>query len=102
MAKKKTVYLREDKTQNIQLYRDSKGRFRNAYKISPENQEKLYKNESIKITPIFTEEVRTKKVKNVKGKKKIFFERKVIYVDENGKRKTEKEKRKKILLNLII
>jgi hypothetical protein len=91
MAKKKTVYLREDKQRNIQMYRDSKGRIRNAYQISPENQEKLYQNKSLNVKPVFTEIVRTKKTKKVKGKTKIFFDRKVIYVDEKGNRKTEKD-----------
>ncbi len=67
-------------------YRDSKGRIRNAYRITPENQEKIYKNQSIDIKPIFTKEVRKKKTKVIDGKTKIYFETTIKYVDEKGKK----------------
>ena len=50
------------------IYRDSKGRIRNSDKITPENQERLYKNEALKIEPIFTEISSRKKTIKKQGK----------------------------------
>jgi hypothetical protein len=91
MAKQKKSVLKQDKAAKIELYRDSKGRIRNAYKILPENQEALYKNKPLKVKPIFIKEIRKKKTKKENGKTKIFFETKIKYVDEKGKPATEKE-----------
>jgi hypothetical protein len=72
-------------------YRDSLGRIRNAYKISPENQEKVLRGEKVEVKPVFIKEIRKKRTKEVNGKTKIFFETETRYVNEKGKFVNEKE-----------
>ena len=80
------------KPKNIFIpYRDSLGRIRNAYKITPENQEKLNRGEKVEVKPVFVKEIRKKKTKQVDGKTKIFFETQTRYVNEKGKFVSEKQ-----------
>jgi len=71
------------------IYRDSKGRFRNSDKITPENQERLYKGESLKIEPILTEISSRKKIVRKGGKTIIKVEKVVKYVNSEGKKRSE-------------
>ena len=73
------------------IYRDSKGRFRNSDKITPENQERLYKNQPLKIEPIFTEISSKKKTIKRKGKTIIKIEKVVKYVNSEGKKRNSKD-----------
>jgi len=73
------------------IYRDSKGRIRNSDKITPENQERLYKNEALKIEPIFTEISSKKKTIKKGGKTIIKIEKVVKYVNSEGKKRTSKD-----------
>lgn len=91
MAAKKKQPKKAEKQVKYIPYRDSKGRFRNALKITPENQERLYKNQPLEVKPVFTKEVRKKKTKKVNGKTKIYFETTIKYVDAKGKKATAAE-----------
>ena len=71
------------------IYRDSKGRFRNSDKITPENQQRLYNGESLKIEPILTEISSRKKVIRKGGKTIIKIEKIVKYVNSEGKKRSE-------------
>jgi hypothetical protein len=71
------------------IFRDSKGRFRNSEKITPENQERLYRGESLKIEPILTEISSRKKTIRKGGKTIIKIEKVVKYVNSEGKKRTE-------------
>lgn len=69
------------------LYRDSRGRIRNANKITRENQERLYRGESVQVKPVFIKEISTKRTKvSPEGKTIVYFEKSTQYVYENGRK----------------
>ena len=75
-------------------YRDSKGRIRNAEKITPENQERLYRGDALEIKPVFTKVFHVKKTRLENGKKRVRIEKQIRYVDNSGKFASEADFRR--------